>query len=428
MTESAASTNVNYLGAAIVLALVMGGGTVAGLWTDSVAQVVLLLSVVPLLIGPGNRIDAPILSFVAFCAVAMLVQVVPLPQEILARSRPAVFAPPPGEADGVAFISVLLTHTVGRIVYACVLFVLFIAMLKLKREQLYFLARFFFVGLVFNLALAFLQYSAASSIDLSAYAAYEMQAGVFANRNHLATLLFTAIPFCVFFIVEDRHRIWAGLGLAGVLLILLATGSRAGAAIAVLAMLSSFIVLGFQKKTTWHVLLAVGVNLAFLGFGVAGLVAQRGAVPDAMRFEMARTTLSAIRENWLLGTGFGTFQQVYQVYESLSSIGPEFVNHAHNDYLEIVLEGGVLAIAALAIYLLMFAGRLFLSRLDGFQKAAGLGIFFILLHSIVDYPLRTMAIGTVFVYLNAVLFHAGREHRERVRQPAEELSGAGAAA
>lgn len=427
--QAGTGSNFYFLGIGIVVALVIGGGTVAGLWTDSLVQLILLAAAIPVLVVPGSPIARNVLWFVGFCAAVMLVQAVPLPQGIVAPHRPTVFILPQSMEDEPLFISVLLGQTVTRIIYTFVLFVVFIAMLRLRRSQLYFLSIFFFAGLVFNLVLAFFQFSAASSVDLSAYAAYEMLAGAFANRNHLATLLYTSIPFGVYFFVDHRYRLWAGLGLAGVLLILLATGSRAGAAIAVLAMLSSFIVLVAQGeaasgKSNWRVVLAMGANLAFLGFGVAGLLAQRGAVPDAMRLEMAETTLSAIQDNWRLGTGFGTFQQVYQIYEPTSSLGFEFVNHAHNDYLELVLEGGVLTAVALVSYLLLLTRRIFLVRLNGFQKAAGLSLFFILLHSVVDYPLRTMAIGVVFVYLNAVLFHASRDHLERARRARESGFGA----
>lgn len=407
MTGNGTYASVYSLGAAIVLTFMLGGGTVAGLWTDSLLQIVLLVAMFPVLISSNNRIEPRVLCFVAFCALIMLLQVVPLPQDTVAGLRPTVFATPQELTGNHAFISTFLTRTVGRIVYTFVLFALLLAMLKMSKNELYYLSLFFLIGLSLNIVASFFQYSASIPLSVSAGADYEMLAGTFANRNHLATLLFTSIPFCIYFIMEGRYRFWSGVALAGVLLIMLATGSRAGAAIAVLAVLSSFIVIGFEKTSAWRLLAAIGVNLVLLGFGIAGLVAQRGALPDVMRLEMAKTTLSAIRDNWLLGTGFGTFPQVYQVYESLQLLGVEFVNHAHNDYLEIALEGGVLAAVALLAYLLLFIGRL-LSELDGFQKAAALSIFFILLHSMVDYPLRTMAIGVIFVYLNAILFHLDR--------------------
>jgi hypothetical protein len=39
------------------------------------------------------------------------------------------------------------------------------------------------------------------------------------------------------------------------------------------------------------------------------------------------------------------------------------------------------------------------------QKAAALAVLFILVHSIVDYPLRTMAVAVAFMFFHAILFH-----------------------
>ena len=48
-----------------------------------------------------------------------------------------------------------------------------------------------------------------------------------------------------------------------------------------------------------------------------------------------------------------------------------------------------------------------------FQKAAALSILFILVHSVVDYPLRTLAVAVPFIYFNAPLFHLGIRPKDR---------------
>ena len=80
------------------------------------------------------------------------------------------------------------------------------------------------------------------------------------------------------------------------------------------------------------------------------------------------------------------------------------MNHAHNDYLEIIFEGGLLAGLALASYLVLLSVRLVEARVNGMQKAALMAIGFLLVHSLVDYPMRTLAIAMVFAYLNAIVF------------------------
>jgi O-antigen ligase len=126
---------------------------------------------------------------------------------------------------------------------------------------------------------------------------------------------------------------------------------------------------------------------------------------DVLREEFALTTLEGIKDNWPLGVGYGNFQAAYQVYESREAIRGFYVNHAHNDYLEVVLEGGTPAALLIAGYFLMVVQQLLRVRHSHFHKAAFLAILFVLIHSFVDYPLRTMAVAVPFVYFNAILFH-----------------------
>jgi hypothetical protein len=77
------------------------------------------------------------------------------------------------------------------------------------------------------------------------------------------------------------------------------------------------------------------------------------------------------------------------------------------------MEGGVAAALLLSTYIALVMWKFAnLTRLRPLQKAAALGIVFLLAHSLVDYPLRTMALAVVFAVLNAILFHRGfQEHK-----------------
>lgn len=85
----------------------------------------------------------------------------------------------------------------------------------------------------------------------------------------------------------------------------------------------------------------------------------------------------------------------------------QYVNHAHNEYLEVIFEGGVIAAIGIIFYLIILAVSVFGGGKNTFQKAALLSIVFLLVHSFVDYPLRTMALALTFAYLNAIVFHTG---------------------
>jgi O-antigen ligase len=407
VTESVGKGEIYLFGAGTVAALMIGGGTMPGLWTDSVLQVAFLVSAIPIILAFHHRkIDLSVVLFLTFLVLIAFVQLLPLPRSLVELVRPAIFELPAGMENQYLFASLSLGRTIDSAIYIAVLVVVSVCMFLLPRQHLYFLGYFLAAGFAFNVILSLIQYSASFSVKLSPDEAYDMAAGAFANRNHLAALIYMSIPFFVYFYIDDKYRVWSGLALAISLLVLLATGSRAGAILAVIAVLASYIVLSSRRHNTFRAVAGMAGILFFLGMGLWGLQdSSYGLLQDRMRPEIAATTLSAIEENWALGTGYGTFPTVYQAYESASSIGVQYINRAHNDYLEVALEGGILGAMAIAVYIIVIGAKLIRGNLNSKQKAAALGISFILLHSLVDYPLRTMAIGVVFIYFNAMLFH-----------------------
>ena len=73
----------------------------------------------------------------------------------------------------------------------------------------------------------------------------------------------------------------------------------------------------------------------------------------------------ALKHYGLAGTGFGTFVPIYQSAESLESVVPQYINHAHNDYLELLLEGGAPAACLLFCFLALIALLLLRSSKSG---------------------------------------------------------------
>ncbi|TIM80567.1 MAG: O-antigen ligase domain-containing protein, partial [Mesorhizobium sp.] len=113
------------------------------------------------------------------------------------------------------------------------------------------------------------------------------------------------------------------------------------------------------------------------------------------------------------GVGFGNFQKAYQIYEKEEMIFKKYVNHAHNDYLELIFEGGIPAIILIVLYFVMLFMALTRVRRDPLQKAAFLSVSFLLIHSLVDYPLRTEALAMTFAFMNAIIFHRGFAARQK---------------
>jgi O-antigen ligase len=93
----------------------------------------------------------------------------------------------------------------------------------------------------------------------------------------------------------------------------------------------------------------------------------------------------------------------------LDKVTPNYVNRAHNEYLELLIETGVPGIAVLAVFVSAIGARLILAlrkkRPFGiFGLPAGLAILLVGLHSIVDYPLRTQSLAVLFGVILALFF------------------------
>src|SRR5699024_8169815 len=110
-----------------------------------------------------------------------------------------------------------------------------------------------------------------------------------------------------------------------------------------------------------------------------------------------------------------------ETHEGLRNV---YANHAHNDWLELWLEGGWLALALIAGFLVWF-GKTAISvwrsplrgghALDrGLAEAASITAALYLLHGLVDYGLRTTALMVVFGFCIAMMIppRTGRPARE----------------
>jgi O-antigen ligase len=261
--------------------------------------------------------------------------------------------------------------------------------------------------------------------------------GLFANHNHQASLLLAAAPLSAGLALglsrtgENGRAGMVMLAAAlGLLLVGLAvTRSRAGVLLAAPALLGALAVLWRGSASGRRVGLAAPVVIGVLVAG--GLVYQMGlrailerfetpAAVDA-RFSAIPAELEAARTYFPAGAGLGSFQRAYQAVEPLETLEPTFLNQAHNEYLEILIETGVLgsavAVAFLGWYVLA-ASRVWASpsRQAHLARAATIVIGVLLAHSAVDYPLRTHALAGVFALACGLLWQgAAQVSEERAR-------------
>jgi O-antigen ligase len=110
-----------------------------------------------------------------------------------------------------------------------------------------------------------------------------------------------------------------------------------------------------------------------------------------------------IKAYWPLGTGMGSFEIVYRLHEPAELLSPQYMNHAHNDWLELILTGGLPAAALMGFAIVAWGTKVLRNERAGDAdlfaplRRAGAAILLILsLASISDYPLRTPFLLTLF--------------------------------
>jgi O-antigen ligase len=142
------------------------------------------------------------------------------------------------------------------------------------------------------------------------------------------------------------------------------------------------------------------------------------------RYTTFKVTAQAAREHLPFGSGLGTFIEIYRTYEDPVRVEPTFINRAHSDYLELFLETGLLAAPVVLLFLIWWAWHFWRAwrsdAPDYFARAAGVASAAMLIHSVVDYPLRTAAISAIFAMCCALLADARPSSRRNEQGPAEK--------
>jgi O-antigen ligase len=292
--------------------------------------------------------------------------------------------------------------------------------------------------------------------------------GPFVNRNGLATWLAMAVPLVVGYAMAryqsqqrsdgggvpgasiDATQLWLGgaaVFMTGGLLGSLSRAGILGGAIGLMA----FIVFSRKRITR-------GGSVAWMIAGLAAMMAMASVYADlgslALRLQdtteqgtwgrpaIWRDTWRMTSDFWLTGVGAGAFQRGMLVYQQGSRLF--FFNHAHDEYLQLIAEGGLLiavpaAIAILAAVVLM-TRYLRTDRTAMFWVRAGAisGIIAAAIQGIWDTGLRTPANGVLFAVIVAVAVHDPRPapirarartgSRQRAITPSSRGTGSGAQA
>jgi O-antigen ligase len=195
------------------------------------------------------------------------------------------------------------------------------------------------------------------------------------------------------------------------------TGSRGGIVLIPVAVLGALLMLqrgsiaGRGTLIAASGMLLAGVLAAWsLRDNVAlGRVAARFAADRDFRTELWTDTLYAIGQYWPVGGGMGSFVTLMTPVERLEVVDPTLPSRAHNDYLELLLESGIVGpiVVAIVLTLLVLVAVRSWRLGPGHRvqvKFASAAIFIIAAHSLVDYPMRSMSLAMLAATAAGFLF------------------------
>jgi len=258
--------------------------------------------------------------------------------------------------------------------------------------------------------------------------------GTFINRNYFAGYLLMVIPLSMGFLLSrealhgrrfqnwrqrlsaiDGKTLLIGFGIMVMILGLIFSASRMG----ILSLLVSFTVISVlfrtpQKGRGFSKTALVILGLALLWAIWIGLDAVIGPffnVSEDLKWRRTvwENTLQITRDFPALGSGLGTFSQIFPMYKSFHM--RRFVSHAENDFLQLASEVGWIGAGILFALLIFLFVRAFL----GIRSMSGsdsrryigigslVGILALMFHSLVERNLQVPANAFLYTFLWALV-------------------------
>ncbi len=336
----------------------------------------------------------------------------------------------------------------------------YLAARSLETRQLRSLVTLLFVIAAFQAVLGLVQISAGpdSPLFLGLDWSGGSAVGTYTSRNNYVGLLYMVlmITLALFMATLGRHRARVGQQTLRQRLIYFSTMRGHQAFLFGAFSLLLLLAIVFSRSRAGIGLMMLGVVLASVLFArriggrnvfgmtgtvisvVLGLAISVGLAPVLDRFSAKDTvtdgrwtifdgSFDGIAQFFPVGSGPATFRETFPPFQDLSQ-GQYIINNAHNDYLEWVYDGGMLAgllIAAwLLLYILRWVGIWKREKWGEFrfiQVGAGVGMLLMLLHEGVDYNLFVPANMVFFAFFAGLFFH---QYDEAEDMPADKQRSA----
>ena len=425
--------------ALLLIALLLGGGGIRHGLTNLVVQ---LAALGVLLFQPGLlrrfAVEAPVWlkTLVAATLLLPLLQLIPMPSSMWRELPGRQMAAEARELIGAGsdWFPVTLDRARTVVAFSALVGPLAVLLSSYSRNADWRRSALtLVVGLAFlQFALGVVQFAAGGN----ALALYETnQTGRFYGFfvGHISSGLFMVIGLtCLVGLFASRQRTSLDLLVypaAAALLIIgvILSGSRSAVALLAvpglwMALLAWHELRHFSARAKWIALGAVIVTGLLAGTFMAtnqrlGETWERFQSFEDSRPDIWADTQIGIERYWPIGSGMGTFDEVFQVEESLETLPAKKAARAHNEYLEIALEAGVFGVLMVAAW---FAALLF-SAYRGLRTvhapvtlAAALCLLCIALQALIYFPLRNMTVLCVAGLLVALLTAPVTIKRDRV--------------
>ena len=426
-----------------ILLCIMLGGSAQGMWGNMALQLIGIGIIAWTLLDANSlRVPKPAKSLFAIAGAAValvVVQLIPLP--------PGLWQALPGRepiAEGFVLLgqkapwlplSLAPYETMVAAMSLIPPLAVLSGMLIARAFRPGWLVLAILAGTLAAVLLGALQVSSASPMQSPWYlyrrTNHGVAVGFFANSNHMATLLVVSLAFLAAFLAALRARVKhekAGsavllLAVAGSLTLIVGIALNGSLAALLLglpvAAVSVAMFLPQSRRLSFPVAAMALVSVVAVAVVYMSPLQDRLAASNATSFESRgkfwSNGVSAIGDHGLVGSGLGSFPDLYPRYEDQAAVTRTFVNHAHNDYLEIALETGISGIALLIGFFAWWIRRASViwrsAVADRFAQAATIASAAILVHSLVDYPLRTAALSAIFAGCLALMVQT------RIRDP-----------
>lgn len=414
---------------AYVLLCLLIGGSAQGVWQMAVLEVLAILIIAWSFALPARaracRSISSLYWLLAGSLILVALQVTPLP--------PALWTSLPGRGlivsgrtllglePGWSSISLAPYDTMATVLSLLPPLAVLFAMLRQHACSPSWLAMAICVATIFGIGLGVLQTSGPDPLNSHWYlypiSNFGAATGFFANGNHMAALLVVAVPFTAALaarfgdsageIRKKRATMLLGGAGVGVLLVGVAlNGSLMGYGLVLPVVIATLLMIVPFGRMARRMLMGIGL-VGFLAFGTIVFSPLSEHLPGSSAgtsVSMRQTILSTSSDAFIAfaptGSGLGTFPKIYPLFENPDLVERTFINHAHNDYVELAVELGLPGLILTILFLAWWSRavrRMWVSpAADMFAVAGAIGSASLLVHSLVDYPLRTAAMSSVF--------------------------------